>query len=102
MNSIYLTGFADEAGPALETQIRVTKELGWKHIEMRNVQVDAGSFVLDAGGVGPTAQPDIDPTGENAAVRSNVHNNALRKLVQTLKIRTFEFTDKASPVSWEI
>jgi len=68
MNSIYLTGFADEAGPALETQIRVTNELGWKHIEMRNVEVDAGSFVLDADGVGPTAHPDLDPTGEKADV----------------------------------
>ena len=34
-----LSGFADEAGAALETQIRATQELGWRHIEMRNVQV---------------------------------------------------------------
>jgi hypothetical protein len=33
----YLSGFADEAGAALETQIRATQELGWHHIEMRNV-----------------------------------------------------------------
>jgi len=38
MNNI-LSGFADEAGPNLKTQIRATQELGWKHIEMRNVGV---------------------------------------------------------------
>ena len=34
-----LSGFADEAGADLATQIRATRELGWTHIEMRNVQV---------------------------------------------------------------
>ena len=34
------SGFADEAGAELETQIRATKELGWSNIEMRNVKVD--------------------------------------------------------------
>ncbi len=37
---MYLTGFADEAAAALEIQIRVTRELGWRHIELRNVQVE--------------------------------------------------------------
>jgi len=35
----YFAGFADEAGQRLETQIKATKELGWSHIEMRNVEV---------------------------------------------------------------
>jgi sugar phosphate isomerase/epimerase len=35
----YLSGFADEAGASLATQIRATQELGWHHIEMRNVLV---------------------------------------------------------------
>ncbi len=35
----YLSGFADEAGAALATQIRATQEIGWHHIEMRNVFV---------------------------------------------------------------
>ena len=35
----YYTGFADEAGAEIETQIRVTQELGWSAIEMRNVKV---------------------------------------------------------------
>ncbi len=37
---MYTTGFADEAGVDLDTQIRVTRELGWRHIEARKVQVD--------------------------------------------------------------
>ncbi|MCK5805365.1 MAG: sugar phosphate isomerase/epimerase [Lentisphaeria bacterium] len=33
----YFTGFADEAGKDLDTQIRATKELGWDCIEARNI-----------------------------------------------------------------
>lgn len=36
---MYFTGFADEAGKDLDTQIRVTKELGWQNIEARSVQI---------------------------------------------------------------
>jgi sugar phosphate isomerase/epimerase len=34
---MYFTGFADEAAPDIEGQIRATKALGWKHIEARNI-----------------------------------------------------------------
>lgn len=34
---MYLTGFADEAGKDLATQIRATKELGWRWIESRGI-----------------------------------------------------------------
>jgi hypothetical protein len=34
---MYLTGFADEAAPDIEGQIRATKALGWKAIEARSV-----------------------------------------------------------------
>jgi sugar phosphate isomerase/epimerase len=34
-----LMGIADEAGANIDTQIKATKELGWKYIEMRNVEV---------------------------------------------------------------
>jgi len=34
-----LTGIGDEAGNTLEAQIRATQELGWKHLEMRGVEV---------------------------------------------------------------
>jgi len=33
-----LMGIGDEAGAGLEAQIRATKELGWKHLEMRMVE----------------------------------------------------------------
>lgn len=36
---MFLLGIGDEAGSQLETQIAATRELGWKHIEMRGVQV---------------------------------------------------------------
>lgn len=36
---MYLTGFADEAAADLDVQIKVTRELGWRHIEMRQVEV---------------------------------------------------------------
>lgn len=35
-----LCGIGDEAGNSLGSQIQATQELGWKHLEMRNVQVD--------------------------------------------------------------
>ena len=34
---MYLTGFADEASSTIDGQIRATLELGWRHIESRNV-----------------------------------------------------------------
>lgn len=34
-----VTGIGDEAGNAIETQITASKELGWKHLEMRGVEV---------------------------------------------------------------
>ena len=33
-----LTGVGDEAGNTIESQIAATKELGWKHLEMRGVE----------------------------------------------------------------
>jgi sugar phosphate isomerase/epimerase len=34
---MYYTGFADEAGASIDTQIQATLELGWRWIEARNV-----------------------------------------------------------------
>jgi sugar phosphate isomerase/epimerase len=34
---MYYTGFADEAGVSIETQIKATQELGWSNIEARNI-----------------------------------------------------------------
>ena len=34
---MYFTGFADEAGRGIDTQIRATLELGWRNMESRNI-----------------------------------------------------------------
>lgn len=34
-----LTGISDEAGAGLESQIRATRELGWRHVELRAVEI---------------------------------------------------------------
>ena len=34
---MFLTGFADEAGKDIFTQIKATRLLNWRHIEMRMV-----------------------------------------------------------------
>ena len=46
---MYLTGFADEASALLDGQISVTKKLGWKNIEARNVEVEGfpGGMIHD-------------------------------------------------------
>ncbi len=34
---MFFSGIADEAGDDIETQIRAQQQLGWKHIELRNI-----------------------------------------------------------------
>src|SRR4051812_15403104 len=36
---MYFSGIADEAGSNIDAQIKATRELGWKHLEARNVEV---------------------------------------------------------------
>lgn len=49
---MYYTGFADEASPAIDGQIRATKELGWSRIESRSIDgvnlTDVTDDVFDA------------------------------------------------------
>ncbi len=40
LDAMIFCGIGDEAGNKLESQIAATQELGWKHIELRNVTVD--------------------------------------------------------------
>lgn len=63
---MYYSGFADEAGTDLSVQIRATKELGWQHIEMRNVKLEASS----------NASPGVSfPEGALSAVSgANIHD----------------------------
>ena len=52
---MFLSGISDEAGESIEKQIAAHKELGWKHIEIRNVNktnltdVDDSTFDMIAG-----------------------------------------------------
>lgn len=39
MKKIILCGIGDEAGNSVESQIQATRELGWQHIEARNIEV---------------------------------------------------------------
>ena len=42
------SGISDEAGPAIETQIRAHQELGWEHLELRLVDGENVALVSDA------------------------------------------------------
>lgn len=68
---MYLTGFADEAAPDIDGQIRATKELGWRYIEARNI-----------GGVNIHDLPDeefalVQGKLEEAAVSVNCFGSAI-------------------------
>ena len=43
---MFLSGIADEAGKSIEVQIKAHQELGWSHIEIRNVE---GTNLVDLG-----------------------------------------------------
>ena len=45
---MFLTGFTDEAGADLATQLRATKELGWKFFETRKINDKTLSSMSDA------------------------------------------------------
>ena len=44
---MFLSGIADEAGKGLETQIKAHAELGWSHIEVRNVDETTLAYASD-------------------------------------------------------
>ncbi len=43
---MFFSGIADEAGKSIETQTAAHREMGWNHIELRNVN-DAGIALMD-------------------------------------------------------
>ena len=45
---MYLTGFADEAADTVDGQIKATQELGWRHIETRNINGTQAHDISDA------------------------------------------------------
>lgn len=73
---MYFTGFADEAAPELDAQIKATKELGWNNIEARNVKIGdypAGS-IHD---IPDTAFEQAAEKLEAAGVRINCFGSAI-------------------------
>ena len=73
---MYFTGFADEAGADLSVQIGATRQLGWRHIEMRNVRVEGA----------PGA--DFAEGALSARPGANIHDipdAAFNRLVETLE-----------------
>ena len=60
---MYLTGITDEAGASIDVQIKATKELGWKDIEARVVEV-AG---FPAGNIHDVPQEAFDVVAEKVA-----------------------------------
>src|SRR5512146_3045981 len=45
---MFFSGISDEAGQAIDTQIKAHKELGWKHLELRLVDGQNITAVPDA------------------------------------------------------
>ena len=48
MHGVMMSGFADEAGVDIDTQVNAIKELGWQWIELRNVNGTSISSIDDA------------------------------------------------------
>jgi len=74
---MYLSGFTDEAVPGIEDQVRVLRELGWRHIDLRKVD---GSDVheLDEAGLDHVAQVLADAGITVACVGSAIANGKAR------------------------
>ncbi len=68
---MFLTGFTDEAGNDLATQIKATKELGWDFIESRGVNGKTLATMTDEEFDGFCAQLD------EAGIRINCYGSAV-------------------------
>ena len=68
---MFLTGIADEAGPNIEIQIKAHKELGWDHIEIRNV---GGKNLIDINEVKFNEVAEkLDETGIQVCCFASLH-----------------------------
>lgn len=74
----YYSGFADEAGFGLETQIRATREIGWRNIEMRNVEVP-GFPAANLHDISDEAFAVLADTLQSAEVSVNCFGTAIGK-----------------------
>lgn len=96
---MYLTGIGDEAGASLDAQIKATRELGWKSIEGRNVQVDGfpkGNFhdVPDAAFEAAVAK--LEEAGLGICCFGSTIGNWAKKITDPFE-RTLEEVARAIP-----
>lgn len=99
MNEIYFSGFADEAGVDLETQIRATRELGWSNIEMRSVRVP-GFEKANLHDIPDEAFEIVVRRLEEAAVRVNSLGSAIAnggKDIRKPFVECLQATRRAAP-----
>ena len=109
---MFLTGFADEAGWELSTQIKATKELGWKYIESRGINKKNLATKLYRAGFGRdtvsavTAEMEglgyIDERRQLERIILNEANLKLRgprKIIPTLAAKGYSTSDISSVMS---
>lgn len=117
---MYHTGFADEAAPDIDGQIRATKELGWKYIEARSIDgvnltmVDDRKFdevvskLEEAGvqincfgsGVANWAQKITDPPDPSYQEMKRAIPRMKRLGVKMIRIMSFAIPEEVLDVDW--
>lgn len=85
---MYLTGFADEAGADIRTQIKVTKELGWENIELRNT-----GFEGDLAGMSDKDFDTLYGLLDEAGVKVNCFGSAIANWAKSID-DPFDITEK--------
>lgn len=91
---MYLTGFADEAGCAIDQQIKATLELGWCNIESRNI---GGKNITD---ISDEEFEDVYAKLQDAGVKINCFGSAIAnwgKQITDPNEKSFEEVRRAIP-----
>lgn len=94
-----LCGISDEAGNTLASQIQATRELGWKHLEMRNVVVDGfakGNFHDIPETAFERAVEQLDDAGIRVLCFASTIGNWAKKIEDPFEITLAE-VDRAVP-----
>ncbi|HQL64389.1 MAG TPA: sugar phosphate isomerase/epimerase family protein [bacterium] len=117
---MYYTGFADEAAPDIDGQIRATKELGWKYIEARSIDgtnltmVDDKKFdevvakLEEAGikincfgsGIANWSQKITEPPDPSYEEMKRAIPRMKRLDVKMIRIMSFAIPDEVLDVDW--
>ncbi len=94
-----LCGISDEAGNTLASQIQATRELGWKHLEMRNVVVDGfakGNFHDIPEAAFERAVEELDTAGIRVLCFASTIGNWAKKIEDPFEITIAE-VERAIP-----